>query len=469
MPTQNEYDSSKSIYKNLNIKLYLLNYKFQIVDELSGVTVSPPSFTNDSSSDIRRSCNVTFTPTDKSFDIGYGNKIWLDKYIQIFIGIKTPRLSDYEWTNMGIYLINNPSNAYDATNNTISISGVDLMAKLTGLRNGNLEGITYSIPSGTNIRNLVIDTIALGGFTKYVVEEFPITVPNDIEISAGGAIFDILSQITSILPNYTMYFDVDGVFHFEKIPTGDNEQIMVDDDIWSSTLISYQKDNNFENVKNEITVIGKTVDVSYHGGLSTLSGSIYSVTIADLTDLTDGDIIGFISPSYTESPKLSINTFGAKNIKNEDGTIPTFNNSSTFYCVEYVESGDYYKFLGEDTPSYTIQETNPESPFYINGTFGKVRIVLSGGDYDNINSLYLAKLRAKWELYNYCKLQDSVTLTCVPIYWLDVNWIISITLPNKNGTELTEKYIIKSISTDSSVGGTQSIQLMKYYPYYPSI
>ena len=92
--------------------------------------------------------------------------------------------------------------------------------------------------------------------------------------------------------------------------------------------------------------------------------------------------------------------------------------------------------------------------------------MLSGGDYDNIYTSELAQERADWELYTRCKIQDSVTLTCVPIYWLDVNWLVEITLPNKQGTEVTEQYLIKSINTTLDISGTQSITMMKYYPLY---
>jgi hypothetical protein len=61
-------------------------------------------------------------------------------------------------------------------------------------------------------------------------------------------------------------------------------------------------------------------------------------------------------------------------------------------------------------------------------------------------------------------LQDSLTLECIPILWLDVNWLVEITLPNET---TTEQYIIKSISTNLGVQGTQTITLMKYYPLYP--
>ena len=106
---------------------------------------------------------------------------------------------------------------------------------------------------------------------------------------------------------------------------------------------------------------------------------------------------------------------------------------------------------------------------YTPASLGTLRIVLSGDEYDNIWSDDLAMQRAKFELYQRCRLLDTVTLTILPIYWLDVNWLVELTLPNETGTEETNQYLIKSISTDGGGSGTQTVTLMRYYPYYPSI
>jgi hypothetical protein len=72
--------------------------------------------------------------------------------------------------------------------------------------------------------------------------------------------------------------------------------------------------------------------------------------------------------------------------------------------------------------------------------------------------------RAKWELYTRDRLSDTLSLNCLPIYWLDVNWLVYITLPTE--TE-AKPYIIKEITTNGGVTGTQTIQLMSFYSYYP--
>ena len=571
--SQDEYNVSKQQARELHAKINLLNFNFQTVDELSGVVLPSSTYSIDSTSDIRRTCNISLIPIDSSFDIAEGNKIWLDKYIQVYIGIKNILTDEIIYTNMGIYLVDNPTRVYDPTNNTMTIKGVDLMAKMTGLRNGNLEGIDYVIPSGYNVRKAIIAAISLAGFTKYSCVECPYTVPNQITIESGGTVYDILKKLQEITAEqYQMYFDVDGVFHYDKVPNGVNDQVVVDDDIWNAVLIDYSISNDFDNIKNHIEVYGKTHDIKYYGGTATVNGSQiscsistlkklrkniklgftmpetftlgsnptlrvtgynstvftsypimndtgtthiastqfvagkyyvckmilgddyatlatsstvsnnvatlnstineYDVTISSITAYTNGMTFTFKTPStgcdVAYNPTIRVNALDALEIQS-----PTLLENDTSYTVTVtIQSDDtskmYFYFMGEVNPSGVAEETNPESPFYINGTMGSVRLVLQGGDYDNIYTSELAQIRANWELYNYCRLQDSITIDVIPLYWLDVNTLISITLPNKQGTSTTEEYLVKQISTTLDITGTQSIQLMKFYPFYPS-
>lgn len=561
MITQYQYNSTKKRQRDILVKINLLNSQYQVVDEVSGVVVEQPTFTNDSNSDIRRTCDITFTPTDSSFDIVSGSKIWLDKMLQIYIGIDC---DNFDWntmsTNMGIYVINEPNQTYSATQNTISIQGLDLMCKLTGLRNGNLENISYVISQDTNVRSIIIATLIQANITKYQVEEMYadtnntilMNVPNEIRVDVGGTVYDLLTQLRDISQNYQMYFDVDGVFCFNKIPNGKNEQIMIDDDIFNNVVLSYSKSVDYSEVKNVIDILGKTHEVTYYGDNISQINNIYTAKIDDLLSLENNTLVGFTTENGSNNPSLKINDFNSYQIKNEIGEIPTLsaneyytvmfksgedyftiekiqqessnmaelsnstyivsvssiteltngtsftfktptdgcngalnpilqlnsfdpylmnsvvyleNNTSysaTFVKQSDIESMKYYKFLGGIQARFVIKETNPNSPFYIGGDIGEIRKTFNGGIYDNINSDYQAQITAKYLLYENCRLNNSVTITCVPIYWADVNWVVEITLPNNQGTEITEKYIIKSINTSD----TQTINLMKYYPLY---
>ena len=98
----------------------------------------------------------------------------------------------------------------------------------------------------------------------------------------------------------------------------------------------------------------------------------------------------------------------------------------------------------------------------------QVRLVCAGGEYDNIYSDDLAQQRARYEIYLKARLHDSINIKSVPIYWLDVNQIVDYTLPN-NTTEENDYWLVKSISTDVSTNGIQSISAIRYYPEYSDI
>ena len=459
------------------IKLEILNFQYNVVDEISG-NLTAMSVNIDSESDLRRSCNLTFVVTDASFDVKAGNKIWLDKLCRPWVGYENIYTGKIQWYNQGIYLINAPSWRYNATTHELSLAGLDLASKLTGLRNGELEGIPTKIPAGSSVREAMIAAIELAGFTKYTISECKdvdgniIAVPNDIEIAQGGTVWNIVTQLRDILPRYETFFDVDGVFIYQPIPTGSGDPVIIDDTIWPNLLIDESINNDFEGVKNYIEVYGRTLDPSYFSTNTTYSGSTLSLTVADYpTALTDNTIVGFTTPSTgdisaTGGISLKMNSLTAS-VLYEYGTnnLVTHLDNETYY-VAYYNQGWY--LMGHQQPVGIAYDDNPDSPFYVNGSIGRIRHVLYGGEYENITSDKMALERAKYELWKSTRLQDSITLTSIPNPWLDVNVLISHAIRGKS-QENAAQYIIKSISTDYGIEGTQSINAITYYPLYPDI
>lgn len=468
--TQNDYNIVKQRINERYIKVNILDFQYRTVDQISGNMLSC-SVQCDADSDLRRSCSVSLVVRDNSFDIQSGGKIWLDKYIQVYIGLKNIYTQEIQWYNQGIYLIDAPTWNYDATTNTLSFSGLDLMSKLTGARNGQLQGIPTVIKQGESVREAMIATLALGGFTRYVVSECANrdgtvqAVPYDIEIDQGGFVYDILSALRDILPQYQIYFDVDGVFHYDLIPTGDDEPVVITDDIWKNILIGEDISTDFASVKNYIEVYGHTHDPEHYPSAISVTGAVITMTIASLTSLSENTVIGFTPSSAVRGNiQLSVNSFGAKNLVDSNGNYITSLDANTYYVAMYQSNGTW-KFLGHQQAQATWADENPDSPFYINGPVGIIRQVLCGGDYENIQSDELALERAKLEIYWKCRLNDSITLNIVPIPWLDVNLVVS----HGPKDEIEEKrYIIKSYSVDyGSVESTMSVSMISYYGYYP--
>lgn len=370
-----DYNVLKQQYIKKYIRLELLDFQYNIVDELSG-NMTKCSINVDSTSDLRRACNLSFVVTTSTFDIKAGSKIWLDKLVRPFVGYENMRTGEVQWYNQGIYLVNNPQWSYDALTNEISMQALDLMSKLTGLRNGNLEGIPTVIAKDENVREAIISTLALGGFTKYVCEECMtndgtlVNVPYDIEIDIGGTIYDVLSELRDIMPNYQIYFDVNGVFHYEPIPLAYDDPVLIDDDLWPSLLISENINTDFENVKNYVEVLGHTWDVDYYSPSesTTVSGGTIAPTFADLKELQQDTAVGITLPSdIANVDKITIDFLGNNDVVDIDDKPVKSLDKDTEWIFQFVDEPilpDGYtqlQYIESDNNQYINTDVTPNN------------------------------------------------------------------------------------------------------------
>lgn len=480
--SQDDYNILNQSYTEQYIRLEILNFNMAVVDEISGNLLNF-SITVDANSDLRRSCQCEFVVTDSSFEIQPGGKIWLDKYFRAYIGYRNIRTGNIQWYNQGIYLISTPTYTYDASNYVLSFAGLDLMSKLTGLRNGNLEGIPTKIPQGSDVRGAIIAAIELAGFDKYIVSECKNVdgvvqeVPYDIEIAQGGTVYDILKELVAILPQYQIYFDVDGVFHYELIPSGKDEFVSIDDDTWRNILLSENVITDFDNVKNYIEVYGRSHTVEHFSSETTISGSTLNLTIPSIAQTETGGsplseflLIGFVPPdNVTGNISLSINDLGTFWLLNDTGSFVTSLSKDIYYTAQYQANGTWL-FLGNDQAFGIAYDDNPNSPFYVgepvgSSSIGILRYVCYSGDYDNITSNSLAKQRADLELYWRCRLLDSINMSVFPIPWLDVNIIIEHAVKLSGESK---RYMIQSYTAQYGSSNNMQINASTYYPYYPN-
>lgn len=475
--TNLQYQTAKQTNRNVFIKINLLDFNYFIVDSLEGYILDGNISIN-ANSDIRRTCNITFIVKDSSFNIESGGKIWLDKLIQISCGIEDYQSSEISWNDMGIFLINQPDYSYDSETKTMRIQGVDLMAKLTGLRSGVIGNISDSgytlIPVGSNVRDVIIDVLEKNNFKNYYVSECTNIdgqiqdVPYDIKLNQGATWYDVLVELKNILPNYQIYFDINGVFRYEPIPYDDSDPIMIDESIWENNVISESINVNFQNVKNVIEVWGKVHETDYFS--DSTDTEVFGITIAPswpgLTQLDDYVITSLVLPSDIDSvSSVRINFLGLRPIKDSSGNYVTSLRKDTYYTFSH-QPENYWLLLGGEQAFGIYKDENPESPFYVNGSIGEIREVLSGKEYENIASDDLALQRAKYEIYLKCRLNDTINLNTVPIYWADVNWKVSY---SPLGQKTSNQYIIQSINIPLSVEGTQTFNLSRFYPLYPII
>ena len=583
--TAAQVNTVKQTLRNITVRIDVLNYDYSIGGSLSG-NVIDGNISINSNSDIRRTLSITTVVTDH-VNIDVNSTTWFDKYIQVYVGIDEQASGETAWTNMGVYIINKPTYSYDATTFTLSFEAVDLMGLLTGLRKGNLLE-EYFIPQGSNVREVMIAVMEEMGFTKYVISEcanvdgFIQEVPYDMNFDLGSTWYNILDTLRQILPQYQIYFDVDGVFHYEQLPLTDSEPVRVNDTIWHENVLNESVNIDFQSVKNKVKVYGATHDASFFPAETTIDGNIITFDVAELTDddLYDYAMIGFTLPQNVASSNYDIraklkNGTDRKIVDSTGGGINKLD-ADEYYTIMYQQASNNWLLLGHYQAVGEWQEDNTESPFYIgnseitnwakdaplifeyqvgqiayrqlyisidpsidlsnaqvgfkvaasggiypndagqtygtyligvtingNGypirvdgstekyitytvgktyyienrdgtwywmgettpqsTFGVIPIVLYGGDYDNIMSDELAVERARWEIYQRCRLNDAITIESVPIYWLDVGWKVAYT---PIGGTVTNQYMVDSVHVNLAHNGTQSISLSRFFPYY---
>lgn len=380
IPSQTDYDLSQLKVRNQRIKVDLLNFNFQTINSLEG-KVTDGSISIDATSDIRRTCNITLVVEDSTDIIAPGGQVWLDKFIKVYVGTDNPRNGNKTvWNNMGLFLINNPESVYNATTNTITFEGLDLMAKLTGRRNGQLPAVTTVVPAESKVADVVKQTITqLGGFDKYIIQDAGYEIPYDIKKDMGSTIYDLLVEIRDLYSDWEMFFDVDGVFHWQQIPNGINEPVVLDfNQLKQKVIISETVDVDFENVKNHIIVYGRLLD-----------------------------------------------------------------------------NGEQVMATSTDTIS--------SSPYNVD-SIGQINYIV---DDERIYNNDLAQQRADYELFLHARMNDSITLEIVPLYWLnDVN--VKIAHTNKN-VGIEGEYLIKTLEIPLGVGNNMTITAIKVYPKEPEI
>ena len=454
--------TAKQSIQNRFIKIEVLNYNFDVIGSVEGVATAG-TITIDSESDTRRTASLTMVVKDNTLAVGPNNIIWLDKYLRLLVGTKMLPSGDFSWDNCGIYLIDAPSYSYDNVNNSLNVTLLDLMSKTTGVRNGYLEGKPVLIKAGELIRDVFIAVLKLGGFNDYIINDPPEpgVIPFDMEFGQGSTIYDILQGLLTLYPDYEMFFDINGTFIYQKIPDSADEQVAIDDDIFNNVLISETYTVDLQNVKNSIEVYGRTHNPVYFSAKTSVSGNLIALEIPEVQEYEENIIYGFTikNPIGYKSVALKINNLKPYAVKLDDGktdVVIAKEQGEIYYCVQYKKG--YWNWLGHLQAYAIAEDTNPKSPYYIKGTIGKIRLPLYGDEYDNVFSDDLARQRAERELYNHTKLLNTVELTCVPIYWADVNTVVEYTPKQEKSRQ---NYMIKNISMGLAPTDTMTITMVK--------
>lgn len=401
--TQYDKDLLTQESTDYKYRLFIVGKNKNRLDELYGIK-SIGTYTIDSDSETRRTVSFTMYLDDSYRSDSLENKLtdWIGCNFELQIGIYNLREDDYIWYQCGYYLITSANTAYNAVDNSITLSLSDWYAMLNGTRNGQIGGApTISIPNEdkdgnpitikqaiesiikgeTDIRDYIIDDI--GQFhgmpqNNADYEQFradnPLwnQLPYDLEYDAGCTVGDILSEIKDLYPNCQMYFDIYGNFCFHLIPSCEHDPVLLSDDFLQQIIVSENSENvsyDVAGIKNITEVFGADYDIDRHSSSCSLSNDTYLLTLEDYPNYVSGNIIAFIpDATNVSSAKIQINSLVP---------IPVYYEYSASYIQEgLLESGKTYVFQ--------LKKVNGNYVAYYLGQYQPHALcILTGNEYDS--------------------------------------------------------------------------------------
>ena len=123
-------------------------------------------------------------------------------------------------------------------------------------------------------------------------EENPLwdNIPYDLEFSHGDTVWAILQKLRDLYPNYEMYFDENGTFCTNMIPTNNEDEMLIPEKFFQDNIISENTSVDLTTVRNVCHAWGQVYEPDFYcdNGIYT-DGSEQSkyVDIYDLNDNTD--------------------------------------------------------------------------------------------------------------------------------------------------------------------------------------
>lgn len=506
-PTQEDINSLSQRIRNPIVNIYILDFNLKTMGVVSGSLLSE-DLSIDVNSDIRKTASISIAVKNNTVDLGENRNFWLNRLVKIEYEIYSEPTHKSLKYNRGIYVLSDYNLLFSSTQYSLSIKLNDLVSLYNGDISGSLgeygATITKLLASECKtVRDAMLAVCEKANITNYKIGEAKKDFPYDLEFSHSQTIWDMVVAVRDLYPGWEAFFDIDGTFVFQEIPTCENDSIVLDASVLKNIVIEESTSIDIFNVKNVTKVWGKCIESDYFAESVTCSNGIYTATFLSLPIATDGTLsYGIklaipIDVTNSKSPKIVI-----KNTVNEKtttiGTFDIVNDNEDTIAENVLEAGCTYVFrykrrlcflMGqwqivatcilvasepteeEKNRDYEIKGTknivytvNPESPFcreYI----GERIQSLTGGDCDDIDSELKVKERAEYENWRSARIAYTTTLNCLYVPFLYGNEKIGYDL--KSTGEIKE-WIVKRIS-GSWINQEMTLTLAEFYPLYPFI
>jgi hypothetical protein len=469
------YNMLTSVVRYLYIKIEILNEHNNIVGEVSGIAING-SYKITADSAIRRTCDLTFSLTDGYLPKDNNSIFWINKKFKLYIGLSNIKQNKIYWFDKGVYIIKDPNINISINDNIIKITGLDKMALYSGDIDGQLTTQTIVTYESGATRSDVVKAIMIDGGEKesnIIIEDSTVmreVIPYDIESSIGDCTTDVLDKVIDILANYQYYYDLSGKFNFVSKPIRGNfrtNNIEWDFEQKNNVIISIDRNIDYANVKNRITVWGGLHDDGYQPSYTLaltddnadfgdspftyekLNEGFYRDYVEQFDDYVDAildyETTGAIEVFYPHNicVKYSDNIYRCKDINGTTNRkLPPNGNKSQWQSIcttQHLEDITNKAIDGDEDSITEFNELMQQIHAY---------------------SIALCKAKANELMFNYYLANDTITITCVPIYSLDVN---SVIIMNDELSGAKGFYVVKDISCQLNASGTMTITAHKLW------
>ena len=352
------------------LKVEIYDDNDTIIDVLDGITLFGGE-NIDATSNVRRTGSITIVPllngmtiwngvdNQATIDLTERSLIWLDKTCFIYIGIQDMLTKQIHYYKVGKFVFTDQTVTYDATTNQMAINFSDMMAYLDGTINGQLGYLTTVIPAYTEsdsgqpieyykLRSALIRVLSdIAKIKSYVISDIgeykgmpqynlnyksyrqkhPLwdSVPYDMSFNAGCTIMDIIIKFRDLYPNYESFFDEDGTFYTQMIPSTYYDEPVITNDVLQKYLVPPESTTrSLSTIRNVCEVWGQILETDFYTEEAKNENGAYTFNLAGLENrYYSGDNVAIKVPSTNgKNQAININSFGKLPIYDENTDLP---------------------------------------------------------------------------------------------------------------------------------------------------
>lgn len=315
----------------------------------------------------RRNLNISLVNKDSKYTPNI-NTIWVQDKFRLDIGIEFN--DETFWFPRGIYVMGNPTSQHQDSDKKVDLCLVDKFALLEG-KMGTLE-TTYEIPEGSDIEQAIIGILTMDTGSGYSLDLKPIIydhsfkgkkTPYTLRKDPGSTFGEMILELADMLGAECFYNDVGNLCFIPINETilDKNKPIIWDFSDKEREFLSSSTNYNFENIINEVNVVGDNINNKICAAVSTNDDPTSPICVQRI-----GRRIKYVNDTAIYTDELAQDRADyelrcAKILGTQVSIATTFNPLLFVNNIITIED-DFYKFKREkfliQSISYTIGDSN---------------------------------------------------------------------------------------------------------------